>query len=350
MHGVVFLIVAGLMDLGFSQRLSGVQWLNYLRSRNRPSLPSIRAEQQDDYCPLECDCPASFPVAMYCHSRNLQHIPYVPSRIKYVYLQRNHITGIQDGVFDNATSLVWVMLHQNRLSSERLGENVFSKLENLERLYLDNNELSSIPENLPKFIKDLRLGHNKIAKIQSSTFEGMSDLLTLHLQGNSIEEVGGAFKGLKSLNMLDLRKNKLKTIPYNLPEILHQLYLEFNHIESIPADFLTMYPNLQFVRLAHNRLTDGGIPPNTFNATGLVELDLSHNQLKKIPTVSRSLENLYLQANQINEFTLGSFCDVVDMMNYSQLKVLRMDGNKISAKDVPAKAVYCLRLAVSIHL
>ncbi|XP_010864082.1 fibromodulin [Esox lucius] len=347
MRMVVLLIVAGLVDLSFPQRLSAVQWLNYLRNRHRPLM---WAERLDDECPLECDCPASFPVAMYCHSRNLQHIPYVPSRIKYVYLQRNQITGIQDGVFDNATSLIWIMLHQNQLSSDRLGKNVFSKLKNLDRLYLDNNELTRVPPNLPKSIKDLRLGHNKIAKIQSSAFEGMYDLATLHLQANHIEDVGGAFKGLKSLNVLDLRKNKLKKIPYNLPEILHQLYLEFNHIESIPADFLTMYPNLQFVRLAHNKLTNEGIPPNTFNVSGLVELDLSHNKLKKIPTVSKSLENLYLQANQINEFSLSSFCDVVDMMNYSQLKVLRMEGNKISAKDVPAKAVYCLRLAVSIHL
>ncbi|CAB1329345.1 unnamed protein product [Coregonus sp. 'balchen'] len=56
---------------------------------------------------------------MYGHSCNQQHIPYVPSRMKYVYLQRNQITGIQDGVFDNATSLVWVMQHQNQLSSDK---------------------------------------------------------------------------------------------------------------------------------------------------------------------------------------------------------------------------------------
>ncbi|KAL1021545.1 hypothetical protein UPYG_G00014620 [Umbra pygmaea] len=349
MRTVVLLMVAGLVELSYTQRLNALQWLNYLRSRRRqPS--SVWADRLSDDCPLECDCPASFPVAMYCHSRNLQHVPYVPSRMKYVYLQRNQITGIQDGVFDNATSLVWIMLHKNQLSSDKVGSNVFRKLRNLDRLYLDNNELSHVPTNLPTSIKDLRLGHNKISKIQSSTFEGMSDLTNLHLQANNIEEVEGAFKALKCLNVLDLRKNKLKKIPFHLPKSLHQLYLEFNDIECVPGDFLTTFHKLQFVRLAHNKLTDGGIPPNTFNVSGLVELDLSHNRLTKIPTVSKSLENLYLHANQINEFSLGSFCDVVDMMNYSQLRVLRLEGNLITARDVPAKAVYCLRLAVSIHL
>lgn len=51
--------------------------------------------------------------------------------------------------------------------------------------------------------------------------------------------------------------------------------------------------------MGHNQLTDKGIPPNTFNVTGLVELDLSFNQLERIPPVSQTLEHLYLQANHI---------------------------------------------------
>lgn len=250
-------------------------------------------------CPLECDCPSMYPTAMYCHSRNLQHVPFVPSHIKYVYLQRNLITGIQDGVFDNATSLVWVVLHHNQLSSDKIGKNVFSKLKNLVWLFLDHNELTRVPSNLPKSITDLRLGHNRISKIPSNSFEGMVNLTSLELQANAVEDVRGVFKTLKSLSMLDMRKNKLRKIPDSLPERLQQLYLEFNNIESVPAGFLTMYPKLQFVRLAHNKLTDKGLPTNVFNISTLVELDLSFNKLEKIPVVSRNLENLYLQANKI---------------------------------------------------
>uniref|UniRef100_A0A667YM21 Fibromodulin n=1 Tax=Myripristis murdjan TaxID=586833 RepID=A0A667YM21_9TELE len=329
------------------ERFSQLQWLSHLRGRRR-HIASHWTTSED--CPLECDCPSSFPTAMYCHSRNLQHVPYVPSHIKYVYLQRNQITGIQDGVFDNATNLVWVVLFQNQLSSDKIGKNVFSKLKNLDKLYLNHNELTRVPPNLPKCITDLRLGHNKISKILSNSFEGMTNLTNLQLRSNVIEEVGGALKGLKSLTMLDMRKNKLRKIPDHLPERLQQLYLEFNSIESVPVDFLPMYPKLQFVRLAHNKLTDKGIPSNVFNVSTLVELDLSHNKLEKIPTVSRSLENLYLQANKIKEFSLGSFCRVVDMTNFSRLRVLRLDANQISVKDIPAEAAYCLRLAASIDL
>lgn len=295
MRTVVLLLIMGLVDLSIGQHYSQFQWLSHLRGRWRHA--SWRSEDVD--CPLECDCPSTYPTAMYCHSRNLQHVPYVPSHIKYVYLQRNQITGIQDGVFDNATNLVWVVLFHNQLNSDKISKNVFSKLKNLDRLFLDHNELTRVPPNLPKSVTDLRLGHNKISKILSSSFEGMANLTTLQLKANVIEDVGDVFKGLKSLTLLDMRKNRLRKIPDNLPERLQQLYLEFNDIESVPAGFFTMYPKLQFVRLAHNKLTDKGLPSNVFNISMLVELDLSFNKLEKIPVVSRNLENLYLHANKI---------------------------------------------------
>lgn len=295
MQTVALLLIVALVHLSTGQRYSQIQWLSRLRGRRQYA--GWQGDNVD--CPLECDCPSRYPTAMYCHSRNLQHVPYVPSHIKYVYLQRNQITGIQDGVFDNATSLVWIVMFHNQLNSDKIGKNVFSKLKNLNWLLLDHNNLTRMPPNLPKSIMDLRLGHNKISKISSNSFEGMVNLTTLQLQANAIEDVGGAFKGLKSLALLDMRKNKLRKIPDNLPERLQQLYLEFNNIESVPTGFLTKFPKLQFIRLAHNKLTDKGLPSSVFNISTLVELDLSFNKLERIPVVNRNLENLYLQANKI---------------------------------------------------
>lgn len=47
-------------------------------------------------CPQECDCPPNFPTAMYCDNRNLKYLPFVPSRMKYVYFQNNQISSILD--------------------------------------------------------------------------------------------------------------------------------------------------------------------------------------------------------------------------------------------------------------
>ncbi|KPP58656.1 fibromodulin-like [Scleropages formosus] len=343
------LLVAGFCELVCPKGYDPFFWLMALRNRGY-GYGTLQADTRGGQCPAECDCPPSFPVAMYCDDRGLREVPYVPFRMKYLYLQRNRITSIQDGAFDNATNLVWVMLHRNQLDSNQIGKMAFVKLINLDRLYLDHNILSRVPPNLPRSLRELRLNNNNISKIQSTSFEGMRNLTILQLHNNALQEVGSALKGLTSLTVLDLSKNQLKKVPEGLPKMLQQLYMEFNSISAVPANFCNQFYHLQYIRISHNELTDSGIPPNIFNASGLVELDLSFNKLEKIPPVSTSLEHLYLQANRIKEFSLSSFCSVVDVVNFSQLKVLRLDGNEITMNDVPSDAALCLRVASTIEV
>lgn len=129
-----FLLWVGLVHLSIAQTTS-FTWLNYLRSRaysyryspNHGNYDTSLHTQHDSEaldCPLECECPPAYPNAMYCHNRNLQHVPFVPSRMKYLYLQNNQITGITNGVFDNATELVWIILHMNQLRSDKISSKV----------------------------------------------------------------------------------------------------------------------------------------------------------------------------------------------------------------------------------
>lgn len=305
---IVLLLLAKLVDLSTTQSSTSLTWLSYLRNRayshghgRSHSQASLTAEDESSQleCPLECDCPPMYRYAMYCNNRNLQHVPFVPSRIKYVYLQNNQIAAITDGVFDNAPNLSWISLHSNKLSSDKFSDKVFAKLANLERLFLHNNNLSLFPKGLPRSLRVLHINHNDISVVPADSFHGMSNLTALHLQMNAIEDLGNALDGLPSLTLLDLRGNRLRKIPEGLPLKLSQLYLEYNRISSVPADFLSDRPELRFVRLSHNQLTNGGIPANVFNVSTLVELDLSFNKLERIPTISTSLENLYLQANKI---------------------------------------------------
>lgn len=50
------------------------------------------------------------------------------------------------------------------------------------------------------------------------------------------------------------------------------------------------------------------------------------------------------------EFSISSFCSVVDVVNFSKLQVLRLDGNEIGRSAMPADAPLCLRLASLIEI
>lgn len=50
------------------------------------------------------------------------------------------------------------------------------------------------------------------------------------------------------------------------------------------------------------------------------------------------------------EFNLTSFCREVGPLSYSRMKVLRLDGNKMSYQHLPPDWMFCLRELESIYL
>ncbi|KAI5618012.1 lumican precursor [Silurus asotus] len=301
-------------------------------------------------CALECTCPINFPTAMYCDSRNLKNIPFVPTGIKYLYLQNNLIEEIKTGVFDNVTDLRWLVLDHNNIISDKIQSGTIDKLSKLEKLLFSYNKLSKPPSISSKSLDEVKFIGNQLTTFPSGTLSGMENLTTIHLGKNKLtsEGITGAFKGLKSLMLLDLSENKLKKLPAGIPASLLMLYADNNDIESIPKDYLAKLPLLQYLRLSHNKLADTGIPGGVFNVSALLELDLSFNNLESIPEVNESLEHLYLQVNKISKFDLPKICKFISPVNYSRLKSLRLDGNYLTHNSMPDDASSCLRQASEI--
>lgn len=287
---------------------------------------------------------------MYCNSRNLKFIPIVPTGIKYLYLQDNLIEEIKPGVFDNVTDLRWLVLDNNNIVSDKIQTGTIDKLGKLEKLMFNNNKLTKPPGPLSKSLDELKLIGNQLTSFPSGTLSGMENLTSVFLSKNQLtsESLAGAFKGLKSLMLLDVSENKLKKLPAGVPPSLLMLYADNNEIEGIPNGYLAKLPALQYLRVSHNKLVDSGIPAGVFNVTSLLELDLSFNKLQTIPEINEALEHLYLQVNQINKFDLGSICKFTSPVNYSKLKTLRLDGNNLTHNTMPADASNCLRQASEI--
>lgn len=254
-------------------------------------------------CNQECDCPYSFPSAMYCNSRKLKAIPFVPSGIKYLYLQNNQIEEIKSGVFDNVTdTLRWLILDNNQITNGKIDKGTIDKLTALEKLFFSFNSLTEpiIPPS--KYLDELKIMHNKLSKFPSGLLSDKENLTSINLQYNQLtsDAIAGVFKGPKKLLSLDVSHNKLKKLPAGVPGSLEVLYADYNDIASVAAGYLSSLPALQYLRISHNKLVDSGLPAGVFNASSLVELDLSFNKLQSIPEINEQLEQLYLQANEIN--------------------------------------------------
>ncbi|HRK83937.1 MAG TPA: leucine-rich repeat domain-containing protein, partial [Saprospiraceae bacterium] len=104
------------------------------------------------------------------------------------------------------------------------------------------------------------------------------------------------------LKVLLLNGNKIDSIPAAIGKMknLQILFFRHNEIRALPDDFTLFLPNLTYLDMTGNKLTD--LPMKFGDAPQLSSLHLSSNQLKSIPlSIGRlkNLKQLYLGGNQI---------------------------------------------------
>lgn len=333
-------------------------WIN--RLLGEPSVLSLQGRMDPAWfrannpqsCPEQCDCPIQWPTALYCDHRGLADIPdRLPERTEYLFLQGNNIASLSPSFLANITVLRWLILDHNQLQSDKLVQAGLQNQTQLSFFFANHNNLRSVPNALPAGLKQLRLAHNQISSISPGAFQNLRNLTLLLLQGNRLQTITeGDLKALVSLNLLDLSGNMFSSIPKHLPPPIQQLYLSNNTISSLDADSFAGFLNLKYLRLSQCGLRSQGIHLQVFNFSSLVELDLSYNKLTTIPTVPSTLQYLYLEANEIQGFNVTSFCREVGPLSYSRMKILRLDGNKMSYQHFPPDWVFCLRVLESIHV
>ena len=153
-------------------------------------------------------------------------------------------------------------------------------------------------------------------------------------------------------------------------KVCRNLELKNLKLDGIPANFLSWFPNLQWLNLSHNELTNllSGIfsnlhnveeldlssnklltlPPGIFsNLHNLKELDLSHNELLTLPpgifSNLHNLEKLDLSRNKLLTLPRGIFS------NLRKLKQLRLSYNQLDElpSDIFSPLVSLERLDLS---
>ena len=175
-------------------------------------LRGVRASCEGDACHI-CNC--SYPVGdVQCRPGTaLTEIPCnVPPGTNGLYAVGNLIKDLGDGDLANATSLQYLFVSSNRLTS--INAKDLTGLSHLGELYLQNNSISSVDEMA--FSDTASLGYIELSDNQLHSIpnvRGLQSLTTLSLFNNLITEVRAAdFENVPQLCDVKLSGNNVSTV------------------------------------------------------------------------------------------------------------------------------------------
>ncbi|KPP73196.1 hypothetical protein Z043_107735 [Scleropages formosus] len=185
----------------------------------------------------------------------LEHLPQGVGELTAlddIDLSDNQLTEVPDSL-GNLSNLVKLNLSHNKLKGLPLG---ISGMKNLRLLDCTRNHLESVPPVLAQMtsLEQLYLRHNKLCFLPELSSCKM--LKELHVGNNQIEMVEARqLKHLSALSVLELRDNKVKTLPdeITLLESLERLDIANNNISSLPCALGNM-PKLKILALEGNPL------------------------------------------------------------------------------------------------
>ncbi len=133
----------------------------------------------------------------------------------------------------------------------------------------------------------------------------LTHLRYLELSGLALEKLPADFQSLKRLKVLDLSENNLaKECLVNIPDSVIDLDLSFNDLKNLDESLLEN-KGLEILNLQHCKLKK--FPLELGKLTSLYSVNLSHNQLKRIPEgfISDSLNHLKLVNCLLNRLDIS---------------------------------------------
>uniref|UniRef100_A0A8C2L2F1 Leucine-rich repeat protein SHOC-2 n=1 Tax=Cyprinus carpio TaxID=7962 RepID=A0A8C2L2F1_CYPCA len=248
-------------------------------------------------------------------------------------LHDNQLISLPDSIGD-LEQLQKLILSKNKLTELPSG---LWRLTNLRYLVLTSNKLSTFEHlaNLKNLVK-LNLFCNKLKSLPPAISE-MKNLRMLDCSRNQLESIPPVLAQMESLEQLYLRHNKLHFLP-KLPccKTLKELHCGNNQIEILEADHLKHLSALSLLELRDNKVKS--LPEEITLLQGLERLDLTNNDIGSLPCglgTLPKLKSLSLEGNPLR----GIRRDVLTKGTGELLKYLRSRQPDGGSKEEPKTAM-----------
>ena len=136
--------------------------------------------------------------------------------VESVIIRNSHLSFVPNQLFNIFPNVKRFYANENNLNLKELQPSDFKGAQNLKGLYLDNNEINTLPDSIfqeaPNLI-NLLLSKNPIKIIEDFAFYGLENLIVLELSDILVEVVTkNTFGGLKELKFLFLENHRIRIV------------------------------------------------------------------------------------------------------------------------------------------
>jgi Leucine-rich repeat (LRR) protein len=255
-------------------------------------------------------------------------------RLKFIYLNNNHIKGVVKSDFQWLPELIHVYLDYNFITV--IDPHAFDANTKLWKLTLNGNELAITNGTQSLIVPSLgriELGNCNISDLPINFFKDMPGLEFIKLSNNRIEQLyRELFSHLKKLRHLHLEGNQIKQIDADIFKTNHRfqgLYLRSNPLDYFNKTHFLRSSSLISLDVSFCNIT---IIPNKFfaNLHNLVSLNLSDNRLQSFNfrAVPQNLEVLDISGNSLTSVTVRK----EEIRRLDSLKHLDLTNNRFTCE------------------
>ncbi|KAI5626285.1 malignant fibrous histiocytoma-amplified sequence 1-like isoform X1 [Silurus asotus] len=178
-----------------------------------------------------------------------------------------------------------------------------SCLSNLTELILCRNELSEFPKEISELQQLVRLymNQNNIKSIPDNIFPSLKKLQFLKMSTNKLSQLPSDMNKCETLTYLNLSNNCLKNVqPLVGLRQLNELYLENNWLTELPQA-LFQSQNLKNFKVHNNRLRK---PPEEICLGGLKDIQSYFEMLEDHPFTIRTIKTMFLGSSMAGKSTV----------------------------------------------
>lgn len=280
--------------------------------------------------------------------------------IQILYVNENNLTEVRGESIANMKSLGLLDLSDNKIS--KIGP--FGKDVNIIQLYLDNNQLESLPHDNGVFcgmddVETFSVANNRLT-LFPNIFSSKSKfkMNSVNFSYNKIEgfegEDDGTFNGI-NVGTLSITNNPgLKKYPKCLADsesIVEYVNLRCCGLEEVPVGSFK-YENAKFLvslDLSYNSLSDLPSEFNSLNMPYFYGIDLSYNRFTEIPTEPFDSMYLTVYALRGQRDASGQKCMEqwpTGIYQHTGLRGLYLGSNNIGVvNDVISSLIYYLDIS-----